>query len=325
MSESTGNNPFSDETVAAPMAHGAEPECALAEQKPVSEKNETRADSARVELGYESLDAREMRKAFDEVNAALETLADTAIQALDSMVPYLAKMQSLLSQRGAARKRVLSEAKLPGWSEWAAAYGERLSCKLRTIQEHIKLYRSGEKPQRKGTGDKPLRLDARHQASLVKAQLAVNDLVAALKNGGDWKAPLAEYEKVAVTPAKLDAYVSALNPEKDWKAVLTDLIETLEQYGEKLPLAVLKRKQEVEALLRGKTAPVLPPPSSLSRRHYHVEDRQRDDGTYFVVIPDGQKEAHSTHTSLREADDMCESLNNSPVVSLADGSAGGTP
>jgi hypothetical protein len=47
------------------------------------------------------------------------------------------------------------------------------------------------------------KLDVRQQAALVKAQLATNDLVAALKFGGDWQSALAEYEKVAVTPDPL--------------------------------------------------------------------------------------------------------------------------
>jgi hypothetical protein len=49
------------------------------------------------------------------------------------------------------------------------------------------------------------KLDGRQQAALVKAQLATKDLVAALKIGGDWQSALAEYGKVSVTAARLDA------------------------------------------------------------------------------------------------------------------------
>jgi len=82
---------------------------------------------------------------------------------------------------------------------------------------------------------KPLRLDGRQQAALVKAQLAANDLVAALKNGADWQAQLKEYEKVAVAPAKLDTFTNTLSPERDWKTVVVKMVHALDQCGDSLP------------------------------------------------------------------------------------------
>jgi hypothetical protein len=187
---------------------------------------QTHAEAARVGGGYESLDVNGTKKAHEELNGVLDKLVTTVVQTLDQMVPYLAKMQSLLSQRGADRRKVLRQAGLPGWTQWARDYASRLDRSLRTIQDRIKRFRE---PQASGTADltgktksrtngERLRLDSRQQAALVKAQVAANDLVAALKNGADWQTPLAEYEKVAVTPARLDNFMNALSPEPTGKA-----------------------------------------------------------------------------------------------------------
>jgi hypothetical protein len=178
-----------------------------------------------VERRYETLGVEGTKKAYRELNAALEGLACTVVQTLEQIAPYLARMQSLLSQRGADRKMVLKKTGLPTWTKWAEGYAGSLHCTLRTIQRHILLVRedqgrlalgpgtTAEKRTMGSDGSKPVRLDGRQQAALVKALMAADDLVTALKSGGDWHSALAEYEKVAVTPAKLDAYLNALEGE----------------------------------------------------------------------------------------------------------------
>ena len=96
---------------------------------------------------------------------------------------------------------------------------------------------------------RPLRLDPRKQATLVQAQLAINNLVAALKNGGDWQSALAEYEKVAVAPAMLDSFANTLRLEPDWKSLLVQFMDVLEQHGDRLPLPVLIGKRAIETML----------------------------------------------------------------------------
>lgn len=221
---------------------------------------QTHAESARVGGGYESLDVNGTKKAYEELNGVLDTLATTVVQTLDQMVPDLAKMQSLLSQRGADRKKVLRRAGLPGWTPWAKAYAHRLDRSLRTIQDRIRHFR---KPMASGMADptgktktsrnsERLRLDSRQQAALVKAQVAANDLVAALENDGDWQTALATYRKVAVSPERLDSFVNALNPEPDWKGILAKLANTLEQCGDRLPIPARNALRTVQKLLGGK-------------------------------------------------------------------------
>jgi hypothetical protein len=117
--------------------------------------------------------------------------------------------------------------------------------------------KSGPSRQKKTTPQsKPLRLDAHKQGALVQARLAANDMVVALKSGGDWQTAMVKYDKVAVTPAKLNSYVDTLSLECDWKQVLVELMAVLEQFGDRLPLAVLSKKRTIEKLLDGKDLPL---------------------------------------------------------------------
>jgi len=256
---------------------------------------QTHAESARVDGGYESLDVNSTKKAYEELNGVLGKLATTAVQTLDQMIPYLAKMQSLLSQRGSDRKKVLQQAELPGWTHWAKAYASKLDRSVRTIQDRIKQFRG---PQAGGTtgptgktksGNKGerLKLDSRQQAALVRAQVVANDLVAALKNGADWETPLAEYEKVAVTPAKLDTFMNALSPEPDWKSILKQLVDTLEQCGGELPIPVMNALHAVQKLLDSKPDE-RQLPSGKGKAAVTKQDRvqkHRKDGSTCCVVP----------------------------------------
>lgn len=157
----------------------------------------TRADSARV--GYETLGSDATKTAYEELNSVLDGLAEQVVYTIDQIIPHLAEMQSLLSQRGKARKKVLSEAGVPSWPEYGKAYAAKLECSFRTIQDHITgLRRNGksgpsqskknaQKPRRDGGGkpSKPWHADANDSRALAGAQLAINDLIAAYEAGAD--------------------------------------------------------------------------------------------------------------------------------------------
>jgi len=171
----------------------------------------------------------------------------------------LTSMQSLLSQRGADRKKVIRKAGLPRWTWWAEEYAKKLDCTVRTIQLHIKQLREGKVPKasaekraKDSPTSKPVRLDGRQQAALVTAQLAANDLVAALKNGGDWQTPLAEYEKVAVSPAKLDNFLDALSPEPELEGALAQLVHALGPCEDALPAPAKNALRKARVLLEAK-------------------------------------------------------------------------
>jgi hypothetical protein len=113
-------------------------------------------------------------------------------------------------------------------------------------------------------GSMPFSLDGREQAPLVKARLATNDLVAALKGGGDWHPALSEYAKVAVTTIMLDPNLHPMNPEPDWKNILAQFANAPEQCTDRLPVLAAVASHAVRAVLgvQGRTEPACGRPSS---------------------------------------------------------------
>jgi len=95
-------------------------------------------------LDYESLDRDATKKTFDELAGVLDDLANRVIHTVNEITPHLASMQALLSQRGRDREKVLKQAGLPTWTQWATSYAAKLDCAMRTIQDHIQRYRSSD-------------------------------------------------------------------------------------------------------------------------------------------------------------------------------------
>ncbi len=198
-----------------------------------------------------------------ELNAALEGLAGTVVRTMEQIVPYLARMQALLSQRGADRKMVLRKAGLPTWTKWAEGYAASLHCTLRTIQRHIVMVREDQGQRALGPGSpaekaaggtgvpRQARLDARQQAALVQAQMAANELAAALRDGTEWDPALAKFECVAISHPVLDTWLEASSRQPDWKKALVQLVDALEPCGESLPAPVRSALRATEALLGG--------------------------------------------------------------------------
>jgi hypothetical protein len=165
---------------------------------------------------------------------------------------------------------------------------------------------------------KPVRLDARQQASLVKAQLAINNVVAALKSNGDWQTALAEYDKVAVAPGKLDSFLNQLNPEPDWKAIMVDLIQVLEQSDDRLPVPVLNKKRAIEKLFDGRNPPVTHRPDlAMPGRSSKIDKLDLEGIRSWSVVTEDEKKARGSFETEGEADEAIANL-NSPVVSMPD-------
>jgi hypothetical protein len=98
--------------------------------------------------GYYKLDAAETKAEFDMLDGELSQRVENLVEAivtLDEAMPYINKMQGLLSQRGAERRKILKEAGLPTWTEWAKGYAEKLRTSVRTMQRRISELRGGGK------------------------------------------------------------------------------------------------------------------------------------------------------------------------------------
>jgi hypothetical protein len=83
--------------------------------------------------------------------------------------------------------------------------------------------------------------------------MAANDLAVALRDGAEWDPALAEFERVAISPAVLGAWSDAASRQPDWKTALVKLVDALEPCGESLPASVRSALRSVEALLGGWT------------------------------------------------------------------------
>ena len=210
-----------------------------------------RADSAPVQLTYEKLEPDATKTAFEELDKVLHSLAKQIIFNIDQIIPHLAAMQALLSQRGKARKAVLKKAGLPSWPEYASKYALKLDCSFRTIQDHITGLRrngksgpsqstkNGQQPKR-GSGSKPSKpwhADARDSRALAESQIEINDFVAAYEAGADLAPAYQRYKKVAVSPTKLSAIFEAAKPDSnkadvdaEVKKKLVPVVETAERY-----------------------------------------------------------------------------------------------
>jgi hypothetical protein len=97
-------------------------------------------------MDTEFRDAGEMRAEFESIDNCLETKALAVTQSIEEVkqtveeeiLPLLAKMQALLSQRGVEHLRL--EAKLPTWTEYYESLRQKLPLKsLRTIQRKLAL------------------------------------------------------------------------------------------------------------------------------------------------------------------------------------------
>ena len=109
----------------------------------------------------------------------------------------------------------------------------------------------------------------------MRAHLAANELVDVLRVGRDWRPALEEYERTAVTTATLEAYLSALEREPNWKAVLTKLVSALETCNGTLPFVVreamhdaqglLGRNADGDAVRGGSSYPTIPYPGGKGR------------------------------------------------------------
>lgn len=169
----------------------------------------------RVHVGYETLDAKETRREFNRLNATLKQLGDEVICTVDRIVPILSDVQTLTSQRGAARKRVLREAKLPEWTPYLQKYADRFGIGIRQLQRKIAAFRgkkSNPKPA-KNADPKP------KQESEIEAEVR-RRLMSYIESGERYIRRL-EAIVYSATVALTDEQRNTLRkPSEEWRKIL---------------------------------------------------------------------------------------------------------
>lgn len=111
---------------------------------------------------FASLDAEQTKKTYADLSEAIRGRSEAfegayrvAADRWHDLIPCLAQMRSLLSQRGEQRRAVLREAGLPGWTEWFERFrterGWNIS--MRAVQKKLAAFRDGSDGGKHGKGE----------------------------------------------------------------------------------------------------------------------------------------------------------------------------
>lgn len=169
----------------------------------------------RIGVRYEALDAKETRREFDRLNAALTRLGDAVICTVDQIVPILSDVQTLTSQRGAARKKVLREAKLPEWTPFLQKYADRFGLGIRTLQRMIAAHR-GKAAANKAKG-KPTKPSA--EETDIEAEVR-RRLVPVVEAGEEYIRGLERIVYSATVALTDDQRYALRKPCEEWRKIL---------------------------------------------------------------------------------------------------------
>jgi len=117
----------------------------------------------------------------------------------------------------------------------------------------------------------------------------------------------------------LDSYVTTLSSGPHWKQVLVELMEVLEQSGDRLPLPVLNKKRVIEGLLDGDELPLLgrQGPARTAKRYHKFQKLDAEGNLYWAVRAKGEKTEWGSFEIESDADEAIQRL-YSPVASLSD-------
>lgn len=295
---------------------------------------ETNKEAVAATLSDEEIVEQMERRVFAPIRAACAPLAEIKAKAKNVIRNNHALIMEAKKRFNAPGRRVPvvnpDGTKEPTYTEWLKA---NLTCSDRYVRMVLSETSKtlNMEPQHK---KKPPKKSAAREREEKILSLAIKQAEATFTNPEHARELAAMVLKVADLPCPVVAVPSATDVQAikaqdqmiDWRNVVVRLIDTMEQYGQKLPLVVLNEKRAVEKLLAGKTtqqemtgARSASAGNVIGTRGYHVEERT-DGGhsvTYYVVIRDGDTVSYGTFPVKREADAMCESLNTSPVASLS--------
>src|ERR1035437_5371837 len=109
---------------------------------------------------------------------------------------------------------------------------------------------------------------------------------------------------IAAPPDKLDPSAGKLTGEPDWKPVLVQLIDVLEQSGDRLPPVVLKEKRKIESLLAGQALcrPEGGAFSAPTKRYSKVMKLDPEGNRRWPVVAQGERKAWGTFEIESDAD-----------------------
>jgi hypothetical protein len=139
-------------------------------------------------------DAEELRSLYERLDGSIhkdcarfaEHLVRAEVTLKSGLIPKLAEMQALLSQRGSEHTlKLMKELGLPTWTAYITGICRELNINIRAVQRALKRFREPRKRPPKGEKEKPVVLTKKQQRRLLEASVAANDALQAMHHGGD--------------------------------------------------------------------------------------------------------------------------------------------
>lgn len=162
-------------------------------------------------------DAQSLLEEYTELNlsarAGAEKLSSCCKLMRDEwtkLLPILARMQALLSQRGADHGSPIA-AGLPTWTIWLEQFLNEtgLTVTMRAVQKQLaKLRVSGEKNA--APTDSPLKLSTREQRRLLTATQCANELIQALESGAEYRPAMEEFKRISMSSDKIEQLLESM-------------------------------------------------------------------------------------------------------------------
>ena len=189
-----------------------------------------------LDKSYHEMDAAALNREFKRLDTIATKEGKNAKHALERAIPHLSAVQMLTSQRGAIRKKVLADAKVPSWSVYLTKYADDYDVSASTIKRRIAAYRgkSGAQRKPKETKDRVVspKLTTAQTRKAIKAITIAGDAFAAYKAGHAIEPFVQQWDKVAFTPEEQTAILDMLDGKADPDAELNQKTVAIVKTGQ---------------------------------------------------------------------------------------------
>ena len=301
---------------------------------------ETRAESARVESGFEALDPVATKIAFDQEQRITRKPGDSVAESTKEKQFSQNRLDQLFER----------------WDNGAEAFWTSYQERCEIVYE---IQKETAKPGCKGKFSNALRrirlsdstaydMIKRHRIRIgeipdpdmpdLRDEVEENSRTAAGAGSEEWdnmpepkprqhpappmqdcpartiKDHITSSRRTGTAGPSLQKKTRPQAPEPDWKALLIELIAVLDRHGDRLPLPVLNKKRVIETMLGGgackTSASAIESVRNLTA--YQVEKRGDLEATEYAVVHTATKKVMETFKSETEAESVATSTPRSP-------------
>ena len=277
----------------------------------------SKTDEEKIEF-IQSVLARSEDEAIAVIAPALR-FCGTAGAVVEAYLPLILEVKKHICRPGRPKVNPTTGERNKTWAEVCE---ENLHISIRRMQQILASLKEPSLSGERGTTSRRTPIDRKDYERARQVAAPARSLAeAVVKQGMGDKFPealeilkLADIPVSSVQPVTI---IPELNTEPDWKGILTELVITLEMYGEKLPIPVFNKMRDIERVLDIQPGQ-LPPGTRAAHpvKPFRVKMRVQGDFVDFAILRDGDKLPYEVFDTESEAMTVCESLNTSPVASI---------